>query len=228
MDAFSFLQNQAALPAIKTFSAAVSAERRYLLQELSHYEAAMVLPTISGSFGFIGSYFGSVAYHETAAALAYGRRMNKIDVGMQADYTNNRAAGYSSRSSINVEGGIIFQISGQLRAGFHVFNPFSLQLKNNEQASTSFSAGIGYDGSENFHFEVVLQKVEMSPVNVCATFHYAPTAKIFFRTGISCAMPMLFAGAGILLQNIRVDVMATWHPYLGITPGFAVVLNKKN
>src|SRR3954468_24183062 len=52
-DAFSFLHNQAALPAVKSISAGVSAERRYLLQELTDYEAALVVPVAGGSFGFI-------------------------------------------------------------------------------------------------------------------------------------------------------------------------------
>src|SRR4051812_25077192 len=165
-DAFSFLQNQAALPAVKSISAGVSAERRYLLQELTDYEAALVVPVSGGSFGFIGSYFGSSAYKDASAGLAYGRRINKTDVGIQGSYRKAGAPGYSANTSINIEGGIMFQISDQLRIGFHVFDPVSLQLKNNDLPVTSFSAGVGYDASESFHFEIVLQKEVRVPVNI--------------------------------------------------------------
>jgi hypothetical protein len=226
-DAFSFLQNQAALPAVKSFSAGISAERRYLLQELAHYEAALVVPVPGGAFGFIGSYFGSSAYRDASTGVAYGRRINKIDVALQGTYRNAGASGYSANTSINIEGGIMFQISDQLRIGFHVFDPVSLQLKNNDLPVTSFSAGAGYDASESFHFEIVLQKEESIPVNIIAAIHYAAGEKIFFRTGISCSTPMLFAGAGCYMHDFRIDVIATYHPFLGITPAMAIIFQKQ-
>jgi hypothetical protein len=152
--------------------------------------------------------------------------MNKIDAGVQAGFRSAAASGYTSQNSINIEGGIIFQLSEQLRLGFHVFDPVALKIKYNDLPVTSFSAGIGYDGSGDFHFEILLQKEERLPVNVCAAIHYAVGETIFFRMGISCTTPIIFAGAGCMLQNIRVDAIATYHPYLGITPAIAFVFKK--
>ncbi len=63
-DVFSFTGNQAALAALKKFSGGVYAERRFLLEELSQYAAAFVVPTSSGNFGLQANYFGGSLYNE--------------------------------------------------------------------------------------------------------------------------------------------------------------------
>ncbi|HVE61913.1 MAG TPA: hypothetical protein VNA26_08840, partial [Chitinophagaceae bacterium] len=72
-DAFSFGANQAALANINTISGGVYVERRFLLEELSFYHAAVALPAGSGNFGLQGSYAGSINYNESHVGFAYGR-----------------------------------------------------------------------------------------------------------------------------------------------------------
>ncbi len=54
-DAFSFSANQASLANINAVSGGIYGERRFLLEELSLYQAAFALPTGSGNFGLQAS-----------------------------------------------------------------------------------------------------------------------------------------------------------------------------
>src|SRR5262245_39344483 len=83
-DVFSFTSNQASLAQIKNAGAGIYGERRFLLNELSNYNAVIALPTQLGNFGLKGGYFGFSDYNETQLGLAYARRLGpKADVGVQ-------------------------------------------------------------------------------------------------------------------------------------------------
>ena len=101
-DAFSFHTNQAALAKMKMLSAGIYGEKRFLLNELSLYDAAIVLPTSSGNFGLDTRYYGFSDYNESQVGLAYGRNLgSKVDVGVQFNYYNVRIAGYGNAAAIN-------------------------------------------------------------------------------------------------------------------------------
>src|SRR6185295_15079628 len=116
-DVFSFHANQAALAKIKTLSAGIYGEKRFLLNELGLYDVAATLPTSSGNFGLDLRYYGFSDYNESQVGLAYGRSLaSKVDVGVQFNYYNVRIAGYGNASSINFEIGTIFHLTDKLNA----------------------------------------------------------------------------------------------------------------
>jgi hypothetical protein len=124
VDVFSFTSNQASLAQLKNTAAGVYAERRFMLNELTNYNAAIGLRTHSGNFALKAGYSGFSEYNETQIGLAYARKLgNKVDVGVQFNYNGIRVAGYGSASAISFEAGTIFHISEKLHTGFHINNP---------------------------------------------------------------------------------------------------------
>src|SRR5947209_8265524 len=86
-EVYSFCYNQAVLASLKTFTAAVYGERRYLMKELGQYSISLALPVPSGSFGIQTDYFGNASYHETQCGLAYGRKLGgHVALGIQFNY----------------------------------------------------------------------------------------------------------------------------------------------
>src|SRR5205809_7982536 len=71
-DAISFSGNQASLASVKSSSAGLLCERKFMLSELAQYNGGFVLPTNSGVFAFTGGHAGSQSYHESQLGLAYG------------------------------------------------------------------------------------------------------------------------------------------------------------
>ncbi len=229
-DAFSFTANTAALAKAKKFSAGLFSERRFILQELSTYSLAAALPTSSGNFGFKGDYFGGSVYNETTLGLAYARKLGtKVDVGVQFNYSSLKTATYGSASTITFDAGAIFHLTEALQSGFHIYNPTGMKLgKGDEEKLPSiYSAGLGYDVSPNFFIGAEIQKVEDQALSINAGFHYLFAEGLSARAGINSATSVYYIGFGVHLKTVWLHITASFHPYLGVTPGLLLIYAPK-
>jgi len=115
-----------------------------------------------------------------------------------------------------------------LHGGVHVYNPTSSKLGKNEEEKLPavYSAGLGYDASDNFFLSVEIEKTEELPLNVNASIQYKFANRFLARGGIVTGSSVFFFGAGFTLQNFRIDVIASVHPQLGITPGLLLIYSK--
>ena len=226
-DAFSFVGNQAALAESKRILVGVYGERRFMLADLNSYQFAFALPTPSGNFGFQANYFGSSTYNQSSLGLAYARNLGKIDVGAQFNYQQVRLTGYGNASAINFEGGAILHVTDQFQTGVHVYNPTRVRIGKNGEEKLPFvySFGLGYDASPKLFIGSEIEKIENQPVNVNAGLQYSFDEKLFARIGIASSTSSFYFGAGFLWNGLRIDVAASLHPSLGMTPGLLLVYN---
>ena len=204
-----------------------------MLDELSLYQLAVSIPTKSGNFGVEAGYFGYNEYNESQIGLAYGRKLgSKIDVGVQFNYNGIRINGYGNSSAINFEIGSIFHLTDKLHAGIHAYNPVGGQYGKNqeEKLASVYTAGMGYEASEKFFVSIEIEKEENQPVNVNAGLQYKFLPQLIARTGISTNTSNVYAGVGLILKSLRLDVVAGYHPQLGVTPGLLLIysFSKKN
>ena len=175
VDVFSFTSNQAALAQLKNASAGVFGERRFMLEELSLYQAAIALPTKSGNFGISTGYYGFSDYNESQIGLAYARKLGeKVNVGVQFNYNAVQIATYGEASAINFEIGTILHLTDKLHAGVHAYNPVGGKLGKNqeEKLASVYSVGLGYEASDKFFVSAEMEKEEDQPVNVNAGMQY--------------------------------------------------------
>ena len=228
-DVFSFSANQAALVKISSFSVGIFSERKFMLNELNLFSAAFALPTNSGNFGLQLHHFGNSAYSEMQTGVAYGRKLGDfVDVGVQFNYYTLRITGYGNASAVNFDAGAIFHFTNQLHGGLHVYNPASSKLGKNsqERLPAVYSAGLGYDASENFFISTEIEKTEDQPINVNASLQYKFAEHFLARGGVASSTAVFFLGAGFMLKNFRFDATASLHPQLGVTPGLLLIYTK--
>lgn len=229
-DVFSFTSNQASLAQLTNPATGVYGERRFLLDELSLYHLAVAVPTNSGNFGFKGGYYGFSDYNETQLGLAYARKLgDKVDVGVQFNYNGVRISGYGNATAVNFEIGTILHLTERLHAGVHAYNPVGGRFgKNDEEKLASvYTVGLGYEASENFFFSAEVEKEEEQPVNVNAGMQYRFLPQLMARTGISTNTSNIYLGVGLFLKSFRLDVVAGYHPQLGVTPGLLIAYDFK-
>lgn len=226
-DVFSFTNNQASLASLKNFSAGLFGERRFLLNELNNYMAVAGMPTHSGNFGLKASYAGFTDYNETQLGIAYARSMGKkADIGAQFNYNGIRIAGYGDAAAISFELGTILHITEKLHTGVHVNNPVGGKFgKDREKLPSVYSFGIGYEASDKFFLSIETEKQENQPVNVNAGFQYRFIPQLQVRAGVSSATSLIWAGVGIRLKPVRIDITSSYQPQLGITPGLLLVFD---
>lgn len=225
-DAFSVTSNQAALAHRTHFSAGIYSERRFLLQELSIYQLAAVIPTASGNFGISGTYLGFIEQNETKVGLAYGRKLyNWLNAGVQFNYHTLHTAGYGSASAISVEAAALIAISEQLHIGLQINNPSKAKIgkEDAEQLPLIYTIGLSYEPSENLLLSTAIEKVENWPLNIKAGLQYKLNDRVAGRAGVETATASFYLGAGIWLHNVRLDAVATIHSQLGFTPGLMLL-----
>ncbi len=231
VDAFSFTSNQAALAQIKSTAIGVYGERRFLLAETNMYCAVAVLPTSKGNFGFQADYFGFKNYNESQLGIAYARALgSQLDLGVKFNYYSYRIPGYGNSSAVNFEIGAIAHLTDKLHAGVHFYNPVggNISKTNNEKLVSIYKFGAGYEVSEEFLVSAEIIKEEDLPVNVNAGVQYNFAQRFFARLGISSENESPYAGAGVSFNNFRLDLTATYHPQLGVSPGVMLIINFKS
>ena len=229
-DVFSFTSNTASLAQLKSATAGVYAERRFMLNELTDYYAGFALPTHSGNFGLKTYYSGFSDYNETQLGLAYARKLgNKAGIGVQFNYNAISIAGYGNASAVSFEAGALFHITERLHTGFHINNPVGGKFgkEQSEKMPSVYTVGFGYDASEKFLFSVEIIKEEDQPVNTEAGIQYKFIPQLLVRAGISSATSSAWIGMGLFLKSFRLDVTTSYHPQLGITPGLLLLFNFK-
>ena len=229
-DVFSFTNNQASLAQMKNAAAGVYGERRFMLNELGLYQLAIAVPTNSGNFGFKAGYFGFSDYNESQIGFAYARKLgSKVDIGVQFNYNGIQVSGYGNSSAINFEIGTIFHLTDKLNAGVHAYNPVGGKYgKNSEEKLASvYTAGLGYDASDKFFISAEIEKEENQPVNVNAGMQYKFLPQFMARVGIATNTSNVYAGVGLFLKTFRLDVIASYHPQLGVTPGLLLIYDFK-
>ena len=232
-DVFSYTNNQASLAQMKNASAGVYGERRFLLDELSLYQLAVAVPTKSGNFGLKAGYFGFSDYNESQIGLAYARKLGtKVDLGVQFNYNGIQIGSYGNSSAINFEIGAVLHLTEKLHTGVHAYNPVGGTFGKNEEEKLAsvYSVGFGYEASENFFVSAEIEKEEDQQVNVNAGMQYKFLAQFMARVGIATNTSNVYAGVALFLKFFRLDVVASYHPQLGVTPGIMLVYNaaKKN
>jgi len=231
IDVFSLTANQAALAKIRSFTAGVYSERKYMLSELNLFSASFALPTQSGNFALQLHHFGNSVYSETQAGIAYGRKLGDyIDIGVQFNYYKMRISGYGNAAAINFEAGAIFHFTDQLHGGIHVYNPTSSKLGKNEdeRIPAVFSVGLGYDVSDNVLVSASIEKTEDEDLNVITSIQYKFADRFLARGGVATATSVFFFGLGFRLQSFRLDATASVHPQLGVTPGLMLIYSKSS
>lgn len=231
IDVFSFSSNQAALAQIKSPAIGVYGERRFLLSATNMYSAVVAMPTEHGNFGFQADYFGYKNYNESQLGIAYARSLGtKLDLGIKFNYYSFRIPGYQNASAVNFEIGAIAHLTEKLHAGVHFYNPVggNLSKTGNEKLGSIYKFGIGYEASENFIISAEIVKQEDLPVNINAGVQYNFAKQFFARFGIASENESPYAGAGISWDNLRLDVSASYHPQLGVSPGLMLIVNFKS
>jgi hypothetical protein len=229
-DVFSFTSNQAALAQMKNASAGAYGEKRFMMNELGLYQAAVAIPTSSGNFGFKAGYYGFSDYNETQLGLAYGRKLgNRIDLGVQFNYNSIRISSYGNASTVNFEIGAVFHLTEKLNAGVHVYNPVGGKFGKNstEKLASVYKFGFGYEASDKFFVSTEIEKEEDQLVNVNAGIQYKFLPQLMVRAGISTNTSNVYAGVGFYLKAFRLDVVASHHPQLGFTPGLLLIYDFK-
>lgn len=230
MDVFSGRANQAALARLTGFSAGIAAEKKFLLKELNNYTVAIGIPLKGGGLGLYASYSGEAAFHASQAGIGYGKRLGKVDLGIQFNYHSLQIAGYGKAAAAGIELGTTWHISDRLHTGIQIVNPAGGKFGRHkeEQLPAVYNIGAGYEVSDQLLFHAILSKGTQQPVNVGVGLQYRVAERLLARAGINTATTTPYIGFGWKWFDYSVSITGSYHPQLGFTPTLIIIFDNNN
>lgn len=220
-DGFSLFNNQAGLADVKNISAWVFSERKFFETNLNFSAGGVVLPTNSGTFGVQVNYFGYDLYNQKKIGVAYGRKFsNAINGGLQLDYVSTSIFETGHAGAITFEAGVQVKVSKQITMAMHLFNPVRIKtgFDANETYPTVIKAGFNYKPSDKVLLVTEINKDIDYKASIRAGVEYLPISKLALRAGFKTQPYETCFGAGINLDQLKIDLSSSYHPQLGFTP----------
>lgn len=232
-DIWSVQNNQAGLGFLKQSQVATYGENRFKLSNLNFGAIAGAVKTKYGTFGLNMNYFGYSVYSEQKFGFSYGRAFGeKFAFGFRMNYQLLAIREYGSVGTPTIEGGVLYKVNKQLITGFHVSNPTMQKLDkaSTERLPTIARIGIQYLPSEKVSLLAEVQKdMELNP-QVKVGAEYRVQNKLALRAGLSSNPFLNTFGLGYNYKNLQLDMAASVHPQLGISPhaSLTFLFAKKN
>ncbi len=216
----SILNNQAGLAKLENTGFLLSAEQRFILNDLNNFGVGFAIPTNSGTFGLSVQYFGFEDFNQSKIGLTYARElMEKLSVGIQFDMLSTQIAEYGNQNLFTFEIGVQSELIENLLLGFHLFNPVKLEIIEDEYLPTIIRAGATYTASKKLMLHTELEKDFDFPFIFKAGIEYELTNDFWLRVGVHTNPTALSFGLGYQMKNgLRFDLASNYHQELGFTP----------
>jgi hypothetical protein len=231
-DVYATHNNIAGIATIKSFSAGLYVENRYLVKELTNYGIMAALPTKKGNFGLnIGSQ-GGKGLNTTRIGLGYARAFGKtFNVGMSLNYINTKFADayYGSANKFTIAVGMQAKVIDNLYIGAHLYNPTLTLISKNavykEYIPTTINIGLRYDFSKVLSALVQVDKNTVSKPKISLGVEYRIVEQFYLRGGFSSNDIRSSFGFGYKTKQLTIDVATGYHYKIGFVPQFSLAFN---
>jgi len=214
--------NPALLEGIANTKIAMLFENRFAVNELSTEAASVQFPINPVKIGVAISHFGFSTYSEMLAGLALAHTFDKlVTLGIQFNYYSacfSREQG--NKGAILAQIGLLSEVSSNFYIGFSAFNPtrqkvhYQLVIKD---IPSIFNIGTSYRFSKDFVCLTQLTKAIDSNIQWAFGFEYQPVDMLTMRLGGYGSPFIPTLGAGVKMNQFRINVNFERHPLLGIT-----------
>lgn len=221
---WSSFQNQANLAFIKSFSAGINYEERFMLSELGTRTAALTLPAGRATLGAIYSNFGNTDYKRHLAGISCGMLLLPgIAAGVQADYFAEKTPGeYEDTEIITFEAGLVIVPSEKVFLGLHLFNPLpGSKIPSVLRAGAGIIPGDGVFAG--FEAEMSTEGRPLLRTGV----EYEAMKKFLMRGGFCTRNTSFSFGVGYRIDFVTIDFGIMSHEKLGISSSASVVFHTK-
>lgn len=220
-DFWSIQNNPAGLANCHFLSAGFSYENRFLMKELSFYNAGVVMPLKFGTLGLSYSRFGFENYNENKLGLTYAKAFGPhLKMGLKLDYLLFKFSGdYAKRRTATFELGIQSDITDDLYIGVYIFNPINVKLKAavNQRVPVILRFGLAYSITKDFLATTEVEYNSESRFDYRIGLEYNTLKDFYIRVGVHTNPATACFGVGYTLNRVIIDISATMNQYTGVS-----------
>jgi hypothetical protein len=225
-DIFSSKINPASLAGLSQFHVAAWLEKKYLLEGLRQYSILTGAPFAGGGWAFSMDYSGIPAYHQWQSSLAYGKKLGRVSLGAQMNYTTQSSSGYGNKGWISAGIGALWQLSPVLTTGWQLYQLSGKLFSGNdgERMAYGYTAGLGWLVAPSVLLEGAFIKHEAQPASFLTGLHY----KAGQRLMASCFLELTETHPSVRVKwqsgIFQVGVTGSYHAMLGFSPGILLIV----
>lgn len=225
-DVWAYHHNPAGLASLKSFSAGLSYENRFLLKELQSQGLTVALPLKTGVLSFGAQLYGFELYRTQKVGAGYSIKLSeKFSAGVQLNYQGIRLTdNYGSKHSATAELGILGDITENWKIGVSVFNLGRAKLADfaDDRFTTLMRLGTSYKVSDKVLFSAEAEKNIEYPLRFKAGMEYQAVKNFFFRFGAATAPVEITFGFGYKFKTFQLDLGSAYHQRLGWSPNVSL------
>jgi hypothetical protein len=218
---FSSRHNVAGLGAVERNAIGAGLRNNYLATNLNDFYLMAAFAQGKGRIGVDLYYFGIDAYQQGALALSYARPFaTNWYAGVRISYAYNYIPQEEvNRQLLSADLGILGKL-GNWRVGTSIqqFAQSQWQGRVDEHSPIIFRLGGGYFFTEQTCLTAELYKADNERADVRLGLCYAPAAALELRLGFGTLRPSFGFGLGIAFDQLQINLAATWHQQLGLSP----------
>lgn len=223
---FSANNNAGAITQTKTFQAGLYSEQRFSESHLQTTNVCLVVPTKHIHIGGSINYFGYSAFNQQRFALSVAKQLSSgFSLGVQLNYVSTYIQDYGTTGSPTLGIGIYSKPLANLSLAFVVFNPTQTTYGKNskDRIPTYARLGCGYTLSSKLKLVAEADQQLNAKLIWRGGVYYQIHEVLALALGVSNAPTHFTFGTSITLKKIKVDLAASVHEVLGITPHLAIV-----
>lgn len=218
---FSAKHNVAGLAFLAQNALAAGARNNYLANNLNDFYLLGAFVQNFGTLGFDFTYFGIDAYRQGEIGLNYARLLSeKWSIGVRLAYGYNSIPQESvKRHLIAADAGILGKFD-KWRVGASVLRLAQSQWQGRveEPDPVVLRLGGGYFFAAQTSISAELYQPLGEPADVRLGLEYAPIDELTLRFGFATVRPSVGFGLGINMNGFSINLAATWHQQLGLSP----------
>lgn len=233
-DVWSFHHNPGALGELKTISAGISYQNRFLLKELQSQGVVFAAPLKVGVVSVGAQFYGYNQFRTQRIGAGYSMRLaDRFFAGVQLNYQSLQLnQNYGTSRSVTAEAGIQALVNENWRIGVSAFNIGRAKLSDfeDDRYSTTMRFGTNYSFSDKVILLAEAEKNLEHPASFKGGVEYQAVPNFFVRAG-GASQPTEFTfGFGYKWKVIQLDLGSGYQQQLGWSPTFSLTyaaLSKK-
>jgi hypothetical protein len=229
-DVWAYHHNPGALANIKTFSAGVYYDSRFLTKELQTQALAVVVPLKKGVISAGAQFFGYEQYRQSRYGLGYSLQLTeRFSAGVQVNAQQLRLANnYGSSFNGTIEAGLMAKISEKWKIGASIMNIGRQRISSLEDRFTSvMRIGAFYQPSKKITVLFEVEKEVIHPIAIKGALEYQIIEPLFVRLGAQSGPTNFAFGFGYKRKGINIDFGTRYHQILGWTPNIGITYQVK-
>jgi len=227
-DIWTSSSQPAALAGHNRWQAGVSGEQRFGMAALTDYLGGVIVPAGNGSFALQWRMQGRALFNWQQTCLAYGRSLGRgIDVGAGFRYSRMRIQDHGRAGVADVMLGMFFRLSEKVNSDIYV-SYVPAGSENTVLIRSVYRLGMAYKVTDEAAFGCVMQAVDGMKPDLLTALDYCIKKHLRLRFSFSVLRGSWGLSMAWNMGACRLDVFASQHMRLGLSPGVAITYQEKS